>query len=171
MFEWSAALSQHAMLEIRDDVATIPNADTLPPPRLRAPLSPPYFPPLAGERGVEAMPSGHESCVPPGWGNQVNVVSRRQLQNCPHWRRAFASQHKDHRYYEIVEDTIHPEFDYWYFAIGNPHGEIQAIQPSNCARANVASSGGPSARRHSGPPFRFLPSNGSATMLKAAPTP
>src|SRR5467141_400796 len=131
MFEWSAALSQHEMseLKIRDDVATIPNADTLPPPRLRAPLSPPYFPPLAGERGVEAMPSGHESCVPPGWGNQVNVVSRRQLQNCPHWRHAFASQHKDYRYYEIVEDTIHPAFDYWYFAIGDRHGEIQAIQP------------------------------------------
>jgi hypothetical protein len=60
MFEWSAALSQHEMseLEIRDDVAAIPNADTLPPPRLHAPLSPPYFPPLAGERGVEAMSSG-----------------------------------------------------------------------------------------------------------------
>ena len=131
MFEWSAALSQHEMseLEIRDDVATIPNADTLPPPRLRAPLSPPYFPPLAGERGVEATPSGHESCVSPGWGCRVNVVSRRQLQNCPHWRRAFASQHKDRRYYEIVENTIHPEFDYWYFAIRNHHGEIQAIQP------------------------------------------
>ena len=30
---------------------------------------------------------------------------------------AFASQHKDHRYYEIVNDTIHPEFDYLYFAL------------------------------------------------------
>ncbi len=84
MFEWSAALSQHAMSEreIRDDVATIPNADTL--PHFHPPLSPPYLSPLAGERGVEATPSGHESCAPPGWGSQVNVVSRRQLENCPH---------------------------------------------------------------------------------------
>src|SRR5260370_10482416 len=99
-----------------------------PSPGRHPPLSPPYFPPLAGERGVEATPSGHESCVSPGrgaGGGRVNVVSRRQLQNCPHWRRAFASQHKDRRF----KDTIHPEFDYWYFAIRNDQGEIQAIQP------------------------------------------
>src|SRR5215469_12964982 len=61
--------------------------------------------------------------------SRVNVISRQQLQSCLYWQRAFASQHKDRRYYEIVEDTIHPEFDYWYFAIRDQHGEIQAIQP------------------------------------------
>jgi hypothetical protein len=61
--------------------------------------------------------------------SRVNVVSRRQLRNCRHWQRAYASQHKDHRYYEIIEDTIHPEFDYRYFAIRNDQGEIHAIQP------------------------------------------
>ena len=60
---------------------------------------------------------------------KVEVLSRRQLRSCPHWRNAFASQPKDHRYYEIVEDTIHPEFDYWYFAVRAPQGEIRAIQP------------------------------------------
>jgi len=59
----------------------------------------------------------------------VSVISRLQLRNCWHWQHAFASQHKDRRYYEIVEDTIHPEFDYWYFAIRDRHGDIQAIQP------------------------------------------
>jgi Peptidogalycan biosysnthesis/recognition len=62
-------------------------------------------------------------------GSRVHVISRDQLRNCRHWQRAFASQHKDRRYYEIVEDTIHPEFDYWYFAIQDGQGEIQAIQP------------------------------------------
>jgi Acetyltransferase (GNAT) domain len=70
---------------------------------------------------VAAAPSCH--------GDRVNVISRDQLRNCRHWQRAFASQHKDRRYYEIVEDTIHPEFDYWYFAIQDGHGEIRAIQP------------------------------------------
>src|SRR5260370_1874820 len=56
-------------------------------------------------------------------------MSRQQLQNCRDWQRAFASQHKDRRYYEIVEDTILPEFDYWYFAIRDHDGKIQAIQP------------------------------------------
>jgi hypothetical protein len=55
----------------------------------------------------------------------INVISRAQLTNCPHWQRSFSSQHKDHRYYEIVDETLHPEFDYGYFAIRDPHGEIK----------------------------------------------
>jgi hypothetical protein len=59
----------------------------------------------------------------------VDVISRHQVRHCPHWQRAFASQQKDHRYYEIVDDTIHPEFDYLYFAIRDLQGEVRAIQP------------------------------------------
>jgi hypothetical protein len=59
----------------------------------------------------------------------VDVISRRHLQNCAHWQYAFALQHKDQRYYDIVEDTLHPEFDYRYFAIRNPENDIAAIQP------------------------------------------
>jgi hypothetical protein len=59
----------------------------------------------------------------------VEIISRRELQQCAHWRRSFASQHKDRRYYEIVEDTIHPEFHYLYFAARDCAGEIRAIQP------------------------------------------
>jgi hypothetical protein len=75
------------------------------------------------------MPSGEPSREPPGRWSQVDVASRHQLQNCPQWQHAFASQHKDRRYYEIVEDTLHPEFGYSYFTIRNHQGEIQAIQP------------------------------------------
>src|SRR6516225_1072954 len=57
------------------------------------------------DEGVSAVP-----------GNRVDLVSRRQLEGCRPWQDAFASQHKDRRYYEIVEDTLHPEFDYRYFA-------------------------------------------------------
>jgi peptidoglycan biosynthesis/recognition FemAB-like protein len=59
----------------------------------------------------------------------VDIISRRALRGCPQWQRAFASQHKDSRYYEIVEDTIHPEFNYLYFAVRDREGEIRAIQP------------------------------------------
>jgi Peptidogalycan biosysnthesis/recognition len=120
MFEWSTALSQCAMSEhdVPDDDATLPNADTLPrPPLPRA------------STGVEPTSSPRDSDARPGRNGEVNVVSRRQLQNCSHWQHAFALQHKDRRYYEIIEDTIHPEFDYHYFAIRNCQGEIQAIQP------------------------------------------
>jgi hypothetical protein len=59
----------------------------------------------------------------------VEIMSSRELRQCPQWQGAFASQHKDSRYYEIVEDTIHPEFDYLYFAVRDPDAEICAIQP------------------------------------------
>jgi hypothetical protein len=59
----------------------------------------------------------------------VEIISSRELRQCPQWQRAFASQHKNSRYYEIVEDTIHPEFDYLYFAVRDPDAEIRAIQP------------------------------------------
>jgi hypothetical protein len=59
----------------------------------------------------------------------VEILSRRELQQCPQWQRAFASQHKDSRYYEVVEDTIHPEFHYLYFAARDCDGGIRAIQP------------------------------------------
>src|SRR5215470_1704853 len=98
----STALSQSSVCEreIRQDGATlVPDAEII--------------------AGTE--PSNH--------GRGLSVISRDQLRSCAHWQRAFASQHKDRRYYEIVEDTIHPEFDYWYFAIRDHRGEIQAIQP------------------------------------------
>jgi hypothetical protein len=85
-------------------------------------------------------PSGYATGVPeqpprPGQetgaaqGNRVNVVSRDELRDCPRWQCAFAAQHKDRRYYEIAEDTLHPEFDHRYFIITKPAGDIAAIQP------------------------------------------
>jgi hypothetical protein len=59
----------------------------------------------------------------------VDVLLRRELDHLDAWRHAFTAQHKDRRYFEIVEDTIHPEFDYRYFAIRDGDGLIRAIQP------------------------------------------
>src|SRR5215831_14299342 len=112
MSRCSTAPSRCAMSqrEIRDDSsAAIATVRTLPP------LDPPR---IAGESG-DGAPSCHEKPERPVDASRVHVMSRRQLQDCRRWRGAFASQHKDRRYYEIVEDTIHPEIDYWYFAIRN----------------------------------------------------
>ena len=59
----------------------------------------------------------------------VQVVSRLEAMQCRHWANAFASEAKDRRYYELVEDTIHEEFDYRYFVVRNQTAEICAIQP------------------------------------------
>jgi hypothetical protein len=70
------------------------------------------------EQGSVAVPAG-----------SVDVVSRFEATQCSHWATAFGSQAKDHRYYEIVEDTVHKEFDYRYFIVRDRDGETCAIQP------------------------------------------
>lgn len=59
----------------------------------------------------------------------VEVVSRIEAMQYRHWSSAFGSEAKDRRYYELVEDTIHEEFDYRYFVVRGWNGEICAIQP------------------------------------------
>lgn len=59
----------------------------------------------------------------------VEVATRAELERYPHWARAFSGERKDHRYYEIVEDTIHQGFDYRYFVIKDATGEVCTIQP------------------------------------------
>src|SRR5215469_2528132 len=59
----------------------------------------------------------------------LEVMARSDLQSCPRWQVAFANERKDHRYYELVEDTLHPEFEYWYFVLKDAAGQISAVQP------------------------------------------
>jgi len=60
---------------------------------------------------------------------RVEVASRSQVEGCRHWATTLGAQAKDRRYYELVEDTIHAEFDYRYFIVRDETGEISAIQP------------------------------------------
>jgi Acetyltransferase (GNAT) domain len=59
----------------------------------------------------------------------LEVAERDDLAKMPRWREAFAGERKDHRYYELVEDTLHPEFDYRYLILRDPNGDVRAIEP------------------------------------------
>jgi Peptidogalycan biosysnthesis/recognition len=61
--------------------------------------------------------------------HEVAVCSRLELMQHPHWAHAFATERKDRRYYELVEDTIHKDFDYRYFVIKDDTGTVRAVQP------------------------------------------
>lgn len=66
---------------------------------------------------------------PAGPAGSVEVVSRAELARCRHWADAFAGRRKDHRYYELVEDTLRQGFEHRYFVIRDAHGLVQAVQP------------------------------------------
>jgi hypothetical protein len=59
----------------------------------------------------------------------VEVASRIQAMKCERWANVLGREAKDRRYYELVEDTIHEEFDYRYFIVRDETGAICAIQP------------------------------------------
>src|SRR5262245_28983767 len=61
--------------------------------------------------------------------SHLEVVRRDDLARLSRWQTAFANERKDHRYYELVEDTLHPEFDYRYFVIRGTRGEVRSVQP------------------------------------------
>src|SRR5262249_47502165 len=58
----------------------------------------------------------------------VALAARAELVRHSCWSNAFGSERKDHRYYEIVEDTICQRFDYRYSIIRDGR-ESAAIQP------------------------------------------
>jgi hypothetical protein len=64
-----------------------------------------------------------------GPASHVEIVERTALARCRCWTSAFADERKDHRFYEIVEDTINPEFEYRYFVIRDDSGKPCAVQP------------------------------------------
>ena len=60
---------------------------------------------------------------------QCHVVSRAELRDHPIWQSTFAASRKDHRYYEILEDTLQDRFNYKYFLITDERGDTLAVQP------------------------------------------
>ena len=59
----------------------------------------------------------------------ITILSRSELSECEPWTSTFADQRKDHRYYEILDDTLRDDFEYRYFAIVDNNGRIRAVQP------------------------------------------
>jgi predicted N-acyltransferase len=59
----------------------------------------------------------------------VSVVSRSELSGCAPWLSTFTDQRKDHRYYEILNDTLESDFEHRYFVIVDTSGRVRAIQP------------------------------------------
>jgi predicted N-acyltransferase len=53
------------------------------------------------------------------------------------WRRAFQNKCKDHRYYEIIEQTLANDFEHRYLLLEDTAGNVRAIQPIFFVRQNL----------------------------------
>jgi hypothetical protein len=70
-------------------------------------------------------------------GGMAKVITRAELQDCGAWKRVFQNRCKDHRYYEIVEQTLQNDFEYHYVLLEDPSGNARAIQPVFFVRQNL----------------------------------
>src|SRR6266540_3755226 len=67
----------------------------------------------------------------------ARTVTRAELQNCSLWKRAFRNKCKDHRYYEIVDETLESDFEHHYLVLEDVSGNVRAIQPVFFVRQNL----------------------------------
>jgi hypothetical protein len=67
----------------------------------------------------------------------ARVLSLAELQNLEAWPRAFAGKSKDHRFYEIVEQTLDSNFEHHYFVLEDGAGKVRAVQPLFFVQQNL----------------------------------
>jgi predicted N-acyltransferase len=67
----------------------------------------------------------------------ARVLSLAEAQSLEEWKHAFEGKCKDHRYYEIVEESIEPKFEHHYLVLEDQTGKVRAIQPVFFVRQNL----------------------------------
>src|SRR5204862_1793977 len=80
------------------------------------------------------MPAGNTIAFSQG---VARVATLSDLQNCGAWKQVFQNKPKDHRYYEIVDETLKNDFEHYYLLLEDPSGKVRAIQPVFFVRQNL----------------------------------
>src|SRR6476469_6630783 len=67
----------------------------------------------------------------------ARVLSRADLGSHEVWTRAFEGKTKDHRFYEIVADTLGSNFEHHYVLLEDTSGKVRGIQPVFFVQQNL----------------------------------
>src|SRR5205823_2397878 len=70
-------------------------------------------------------------------GGIAHVLSRAELEQYDAWQHAFAGRTKDHRFYEIVADTLDSKFEHHYLLLEDRAGKVRGIQPVFFVQQNL----------------------------------
>src|SRR5438094_9129223 len=80
------------------------------------------------------MPTGN---IIPFAQSVAKVVTRTEVQNCDTWKRALQDKCKDHRYYEIVDETLDGNFEHHYLILEDNSRDVRGVQPVFFVRQNL----------------------------------
>jgi predicted N-acyltransferase len=67
----------------------------------------------------------------------ARILGREDLKNIDAWPRAFMGRTKDHRFYEIVADTLDSKFEHHYLLLEDRTGKVRGIQPVFFVQQNL----------------------------------
>ena len=65
------------------------------------------------------------------------IVERSELKQCRAWHDAFAGRCKDHRFYEIIEQTLDSGLEHHYLVLEDHSAQVRAIQPFFFVQQNL----------------------------------
>src|SRR3954469_17892830 len=67
----------------------------------------------------------------------ARVLTRADLEQHEPWTRAFAGKTKNHRFYELVADTLGSNFEHHYLLLEDRAGKVRGIQPVFFVQQNL----------------------------------
>jgi Acetyltransferase (GNAT) domain len=79
----------------------------------------------------------HDDVVVPFGQGTVKILNLSDVRKLDAWRRAFQGRCKDHRYYEMIEETLANDFEYRYAVLEDLTGNVRGIQPILFVRQNL----------------------------------
>jgi predicted N-acyltransferase len=75
--------------------------------------------------------------VIPFTNGTARVLTRADLEQYEPWTRAFGGKTKDHRFYELVADTLGSNFEHHYLVLEDRAGKVRGIQPVFFVQQNL----------------------------------
>jgi predicted N-acyltransferase len=67
----------------------------------------------------------------------AHLVRRESLRHCDPWPAALRSLSKDHRFYEIIDETLECGFEHHYLILEDENGVARGVQPMFVVRQNL----------------------------------
>ena len=94
-------------------------------------------PPASSGIDDEGRSGGRPSLTLPFSHGVARILSRTEVEQCAAWTRAFENRSKDYRFYEIVADTLGPNFEHHYLLFEDRAGKVRGVQPVFFVQQNL----------------------------------
>src|SRR5690349_15307453 len=79
----------------------------------------------------------HDDAVVPFAQGTARFLKLSEVQKLDAWQHAFDGKCKDHRYYELIEETLANDFEYRYAVLEDAGGKVRGIQPVIFVQQNL----------------------------------